>query len=504
MKPYSWVPKLLHLRRRSVWEAADSGILLWRKCFSYFIPLFAIPLYIAAFIIWVLCGGNLFLSCLILWWLKPFFDRFILHVVSRKFFGIEAFNIQGSEKSESLSLICKGLLRNLFSALAGDLLWRRFSPARGSRMPIRILEGTGKGQYRQRKKALVQGGLNFCYLITILGLCTEALLLVGEMIFGFFFLMFITPLLEYYLWANINLLVYAAFCLNYFLTESLYVCMGFGIYINSRVEVEGWDLELQFRKFSSLQKKKSIKMAVILFFLLFTIATPAALADQELSAEQFNYFPQDFPLPGMEEMEILDSVFSSDDFGRLEERWSIRSRYNEPLINTTYDTEPWMDNLQLFLGHFFRISSFIIIIGLASLVIFFAIKQGSSFPWFTKKKKRNSPFSAIPRKKGAEESAEFLFDIAEEYFKAGKKREAWTYCLAAYIEAYRQYFSLGLPAEETEYGCLEMLLKQLPEKAGNFDELLKNWIPFAYGNREPKEGSFEKLLISGRSLGTSP
>ena len=505
----SFFRSILHLRRRSVWEAADSGILLWRKCFPYFIPLFAIPLYITAFIIWFLSGGNIFLSCLILWWLKPFFDRSVLHIVSRKFFGTEAlgagsnfYDTPGSGDPESLSLICKGLFKTLFTGLIGDLLWRRFSPARGSRMPIRILEAPGRRQYKQRKVSLNQGGLNFCYLISILGLCIEALLLVSQIFFGYFFLMFILPFMEYYLWGSINIIIYAAFCLNYFLAESLYVCMGFGIYINSRVEVEGWDLQLQFQKFSS-SKKTSIHRNLIIFisiFLLLFMISPPAFADTELDPDLSSYFPMDFPLPGREEMEILESVFSSDDFGRIEERWAIQPRYNEPIFNTSYDSEPWMDNLQLFIGHLLRIGSFAIIIGLASLLIFLAIRRAPSLSLFQKKKKHSSTISIAPKNM----SAEFLFDRAEENFKAGNEREAWAFCLAAYIEAYRQYYSIELPAEETEYGCLEMLLKHLPQEAESFDEFLKCWIPLAYGNTGPKEGSFEKLLLSGRSLGISP
>ena len=38
----------LALRRRSLWEAADAGLLLWRRNFVYFIPFFVIPLGVCA------------------------------------------------------------------------------------------------------------------------------------------------------------------------------------------------------------------------------------------------------------------------------------------------------------------------------------------------------------------------------------------------------------------------------------------------------------------------
>jgi hypothetical protein len=41
------------------------------------------------------------------------------------------------------------------------------------------------------------------------------------------------------------------------LVETLYVCMGFSLYINSRIEVEGWDIEITFRSFAEKLRKKA-------------------------------------------------------------------------------------------------------------------------------------------------------------------------------------------------------------------------------------------------------
>jgi hypothetical protein len=52
--------------------------------------------------------------------------------------------------------------------------------------------------------------------------------------------------------------VFGAYCFNYVLMDSLYVCMGFGLYINSRIEIEGWDIELLFRNFINGANKSSL------------------------------------------------------------------------------------------------------------------------------------------------------------------------------------------------------------------------------------------------------
>jgi len=239
----------LSLRRRSVWEAADSGILLWRRNFVYFIPFMAIPVWVIACCIRLPLYNLNYLSYFILWWLKPLFDRLILHVISLRFFG--------SSPAFQAKELRRIPWRALLNGLPGDLLWRRFSPYRAAFMPIMVLERLGQKQFRQRKKTLLPGGLNFCFLISALGLAAEVMILLGEVLFVVMAVKLILPSAADYLLSipeTLEILVYAAFCVNYIIMESLYVCMGFGLYINSRVELEGWDLQILFQKFAGTGK----------------------------------------------------------------------------------------------------------------------------------------------------------------------------------------------------------------------------------------------------------
>ena len=248
MTPFSY--SALSLRRRSVWEAADSGLLLWRSSFVHFIPFFALPVWFVACALRFLPANLFFLSYLVLWWLKPFFDRLVLHVVSLRFFST------GGE-DQSAAAAGGELLRRGFwemrRGLLGDLLWRRFSPGRAARMPVRVLERIDRKQFRLRKKVLAAGGLNFCSLISALGLALEGMLLIGETLFVIMVTQVFFPGAFGYMRDNletVEIFIFAAFCFNFILVESIYVCMGFGLYINSRVEMEGWDLQLLFQKFA--------------------------------------------------------------------------------------------------------------------------------------------------------------------------------------------------------------------------------------------------------------
>jgi hypothetical protein len=274
---------ILSLRKRSVWEAADAGLLLWKRNFGYFIPFFALPFWICAFALRLsphpadliaqiaqIPGGQassnaasgaaawdgagvfspglpLAWSWLILWWLCPLFDRLILHLAAKRFF----------EPQAPFPALFRGLGRSLGRGLAGDLLWRRLSPWRAAMLPLRLLEWESRGapwgkgrRLRERKRALSKGGLHFCVFLTLWCFALQWILLAGEA----FFILTVSQLFFNTQTASIGdffmgkgLYYYTGWCVNFLVVESAYVCMGFGLYLNSRVEVEGWDLELLFR-----------------------------------------------------------------------------------------------------------------------------------------------------------------------------------------------------------------------------------------------------------------
>ena len=77
------------LRRRSPWEAMDLGLTMLQRWWrAVYVPhlLFAVPLMAAAIAVgwWF---ERAWLGLLIVWWLKPVYDRLVLHVLSRAVFG---------------------------------------------------------------------------------------------------------------------------------------------------------------------------------------------------------------------------------------------------------------------------------------------------------------------------------------------------------------------------------------------------------------------------------
>jgi hypothetical protein len=467
----------LPLRSRSVWEAVDSGVILWRSNFVFFIPFFAVPVWIAACGLRLFSGEFFFIPYLGLWWLKPLFDRLVLHVVSKRFFDGEG------EIRRGIMEMRRGLL--------GDLLWRRFSPGRAARMPVRVLERLGAKQFTLRKKNLDGGGLGFCPFISILGLALEAALLLGEILFALMTLSLFFPTAVEYLQENeqiTEVFIFAAFCFNYILVESLYVCMGFGLYINSRVEVEGWDIELLFKKFAARSFKFESK--VILLVCFFAVLPFSAYAE----------FPDIIPAAPEEAVLNLQEILASPDFGGEREGWTIRfkNRDNEELPDL--DFGEGFEKIKNFFGFLLRFLVVFVILSFTVFVFFRLIKnRGQISPGKFFSKKLFSP-AGNRRSVLSAENAEALFSRAEDFFNKGNLREAWAACFSGCLGAYSLTYSIAFPADATEYDCLGLVREARADGEPEFGEIVQNWILFAYGSRPPGKEAFEKALAHGRSI----
>jgi len=492
MNPLSY--SALSLRRRGVWEAADSGVLLWRNNFTCLIPFFAVPVLIFSGCLCLLPDNLGFVPFLVLWWLKPLFDRLVLHVISVRFFSPSA-----THRAKEL---LRGLPGTLCRALPGDLLWRRFNPGRAAYTAVRVLErGTNK-LFQKRKKALVSGGLGFCSLIGILCLILEGMLLFGELLFAILISEMVFPAGSPLVQTDISALgifIFAAFCFNYVLVESLYVCMSFGLYINSRVELEGWDLQILFRKFAGAPPTakapgpavKALPVICLLFFILFGASSPPAYAEEPPEA-----FPEVFPAISEKALESLDEILSSDDFGSEREGWGIRLKYSReaPEIPDV-EVDLWLGEIRQVFAFILRLVVILVLTGALGFALYWLskLRRKKLFPLRDMGKSYANPLMSG-------ESPESLFAKAEDFFHRGNLREAWAAWLAGCLGGYTRDHSVFFPVDATEYGCLALAQSALGGKAEGFGEFVEDWVLLAYGGRPPERDAFERALVYGRSL----
>lgn len=230
------------MRPRGSFEAVDLGFLIVRRFWKRLIAAWLLVSLPVMALMVLLLPGIPVLGLPFFWWLKPLFERPLLFVLSRALFGAvprwrEVFT-----------------WKSLGPGLFGDLTWRRLSPHRSLTMPVTLLEGSG-GAVGSRRRLLIGsadfagGGLTYgCWL--------------AEIAFFFAFFFFLDLLLpsgytgfdgvdfeNSDIWPlPLSLAFYAGYYLAASLLEPFYVGGGFLLYLQRRATVEGWDVELAFRR----------------------------------------------------------------------------------------------------------------------------------------------------------------------------------------------------------------------------------------------------------------
>lgn len=244
---------VVEARLRTPWEAIDLGILLakqnWRLLFlSWAIP--SLTLFLLLSLVPIIDSG---LALLIVWWLKPLFDRLPLFALSRILF------------QEKVTL--HDIRAHFFKTSKTDwfpwLSYRRFNPSRSFDMPVTVLEGL-KGQARSKRlNNLKHHGSSAWFWLTIIGMLIEGCILFSiyalvilfipeEITIDYFDVFFDTETAFNYIYNVLAVLSMSLFA-------PFYVTSGFCLYISRRIELESWDLEINFKHLVSLHENQHEK-----------------------------------------------------------------------------------------------------------------------------------------------------------------------------------------------------------------------------------------------------
>jgi hypothetical protein len=134
------------LRPRSAWESVDlgGGMLRewWRPLYAAFA---AVYLPVAAACFWAAWSlGKPWVALVLLWWLKPLYDRVVLHVASRAVFG-EVLGVKSTLRQAR---------EWLGTGLFGALTLGRIDTARSFHLPVKQLEGQRWRAARTRRALL--------------------------------------------------------------------------------------------------------------------------------------------------------------------------------------------------------------------------------------------------------------------------------------------------------------------------------------------------------------
>lgn len=258
------------VRPRVAWEAIDLGFHMaqaWWRALALIGLVLILPFIL---LLHLLLYDHIIIASLVTWWLKPLYDRVYLHFYSRALFG-ETPTVRDTLHALPVALLNTGL----FMALTVY----RFDPARAFTLPVWQLEGLRGAQRRARIRLLqrpVRGtaiGLTFACLnfelVLDLGLLLLIVLFIPQHLdFG---LSDLLRLQQDNAWAQ--MLANAFYFIALSIIEPCYIAAGFALYLNRRTLLEGWDIELAFRRLADRLRGLANARRIVVTLLLTGLLT---------------------------------------------------------------------------------------------------------------------------------------------------------------------------------------------------------------------------------------
>ena len=262
------------IRPRSDWEAADLGFAMVRRSFWRCVTVWwltmGLPVAVAGVLLWEHPIGVLALF----WWCKPAGSRMVLFELSRRLFGEEP----------SWRAVWREIPRAWWRRFFYRFIIARFSPWMPVTLAVEDLEGLRGKAYRQRCGQVVRRGEGVVMWLYFIADAASAWL--GLAILAL--VMMLMPEGQDAGWQEaveswdpnypmeipllITRWVVACVMAAISLTDVFVTSAGFGIYINNRTWIEGWDVELAFRRLA----QRLGKVAAVLLGCFFLVGAVRA------------------------------------------------------------------------------------------------------------------------------------------------------------------------------------------------------------------------------------
>ncbi|MEN9359251.1 MAG: hypothetical protein RL095_786 [Verrucomicrobiota bacterium] len=406
---------------------------------------------------------------LLLWWLAPVCERFLIFWLSRKAFAVEL-------KKRDLWRQARDIL---LPGLLVQLTILRLSPARGVHIPLWILENCPWSDLRARTASLQRGTADLFHLlfwkIEILvsfGVLAILLLLLPTGPAGIFDLI-------HELMANgeispgMSLMLLLSWPLAVLLLRPFYVAVSFAIYLNGRMLDEAWDLRLGFRALAERLQRFAVRSGLILLGMACFVFTAPSSARAESSQAQ-----------EMKQILADPQVFGVAPPVKPEKSSGCSGGGSETLSGV------------------FTALAILLVAALVGLLIWFLISsflnRGKS-PALVLSQEEKASFSG--RLLPGEEVLADHFAAAQAAFAAGDLRACLSWLYQGNIAYLVKVHEVSIPDSATEGDCLRLARPRLDSgPMAYFDELSRVWIRVAYAHEVPPLEEVQEQLEGFRRV----
>ena len=480
------------LRPRSHWEAMDLGFALARRWFKPLCALWLMSMLPVLLVGYFLTDGDMMWLSLLVWWLKPLYEPPLMFWLSRAVFD-ERLPLKAVRNK------WWGIVR---PQLFANITWRRLSPNRSFYMPVALLEGL-KGKERQQRIAVLgrrqQTGtwltvvgfhfeiiLEFCFLLTLYFIIPEEL----RWFHGSNFILSPGPIDEW-----LQLICWMAAMA---IIAPFYVSGGFALYLHRRSELEGWDIEINFRRTVEKTAARRRGGAAALAASLLLLFTASSVPGEVMAGDN----------PGPEESrEIIGQVLTDPLFGRMESQnyWKyIGDQREETETETPQGLVDFLKLLfEIIKGFLKGTAEFgeIILWGGGLLIVAFLLYHFSlNSEWMQSLGqgrsggKRKLPTELFGLDVRADSVPDDIADEALKMLGTGDLRGALSLLYRGALIRLISEHQLDIPASATEGECLRLVQRHRDHgEADYFGKLTRMWLTTAYAHCTPESARIEQL-----------
>ena len=453
------------VRPRRHFEALDMGFLLVRK---WWIPMllywleWSLPVFLALTVLF----DGVVVSLIVVWWLQPLFERKPLIYLSLAVFG-EAPTYSSVRQATS----AHGLLR-LVSVRRFSLMRSFFAPVFALESPESSWRSSRFDELRLEVGRVATGLTAFAFVLQFV--LWLGLLLVMEAFvpseFGSLLPIFGDGETQ---GEWLKYVVGAAAFVALAVIAPFYVAAGFTLYLNRRIELEGWDIELGFKRLIARVAP------VLLISVAFGVCLPA-LADEATPLDA----------SASESQRLIEEVLSDEDFNTYRTKWSIqldRDEFEPP------GTIWGLGSLLSFLENVFVI---LLWIGLALLAawIVHRIIVTKAWKWFDVNRKVST---AAPVQFVAPASDGLPSDVtalAEQAWERKDYRQAVSLLYRGAVRALSAKYGCRVDSSCTEGECMAASKTSTRQTAQSFAEITRAWQQIAYRRVHPSDSEFLNTL----------
>lgn len=498
------------IRPRRDWEAVDLGILMARRWWWLMVkiwclvtlPVFLLTLVLPlAWVPWV---------PLLLWWLKPLFERPLLMILSQGVFGEQLRPLQ----------VLKACPRLFSKQILLSLTWRRFSPHRSMDLPVVQLEGLRGAQRSARLDVLHRDDHAPAKWLTLIGVHLEAFIVLALVSI----LRALIPAEIQFNWLNMEfwfasrpgLVLQTLF---YYLAVAavapFYVACGFSLYLNRRVKLEGWDIEIAFKQ---MLIKRGLAPSIIALIISLSVTALPLMPERAIAQSIPEHFDEE-PIAAERQRihEQIEAILAGGDFHQKRQQKFLRFKQDEQPEEDDDDLSfAWLASIGKAINWALTAIASVAELLLWALVVggslYFAVRYRTLLA-------KLGDWRGAPKRSHYQPKALFGMDVRQASLpkdisasaEALWQRQQYRAALALlYRASLSQLLERGLPLHEgtTEQECLQLAKAEqqnigMPaDTLAYFEQLTQTWRALAYGHQAPDDAGGLRLCVHWNRLWT--